>query len=79
MRENILKQKNEMKNLKLNGFEIYLLQESLKHYKTLVANEEFPKNSVVTKEYVEMMIAQLEEKLGEKTIKERVRELNATS
>ena len=62
-----------MKNLKLNGFEIYLLQESLKHYKTLVANEEFPKNSVVTKEYVEMMIAQLEEKLGEKTIKERVR------
>ncbi len=68
-----------MKNLKLNGFEIYLLQESLKHYKTLVANEEFPKNSVVTKEYVEMMIAQLEEKLGEKTIKERVRELNATS
>jgi len=79
LRENILKQKNEMKNLKLNGFEIYLLQESLKHYKTLVANEEFPKNSVVTKEYVEMMIAQLEEKLGEKTIKERVRELNATS
>jgi len=79
LRENILKQKNEMKNLKLNGFEIYLLQESLKHYKTLVANEEFPKNFVVTKEYVEMMIAQLEEKLGEKTIKERVRELNATS
>jgi len=79
LRENILKQKNEMKNLKLNGFEIYLLQESLKHYKTFLANEEFPKNSVVTKEYVEMMIAQLEEKLGEKTIKERVRELNATS
>lgn len=68
-----------MKNLKLGGFEIYLLQESLKHYKILIAKEEFPKNSVVTKEYVEMMIAQLEEKLAEKTTKEKIRELNATS
>jgi hypothetical protein len=68
-----------MKNLKLGGFEIYLLQESLKHYKSLVAKEEFPKNSVVTKEYVEMMIAQLEDKLAEKTIKEKGRELNATT
>ena len=66
-----------MKNLKLGGFEIYLLQEALKHYKNLVMTEEFPKNSVVTKEYVEMMISQLEEKLNEKTIKEKVRELNA--
>lgn len=66
-----------MKNLKLGGFEIYLLQESLKHYKYLVVKEEFPKNSVVTKEYVEMMIAQLEEKLAEKTIKEKIKELNA--
>lgn len=66
-----------MKNLIVGGFEIYLLQEALKHYKTLVAQEEFPKNSFVTKEYVEMMIVQLEEKLNEKTIKEKIRELNA--
>lgn len=66
-----------MKNFKLNGFEIYLLQESLKNYKSLISQEDFPKNSVVTKEYVEMMIQQLEEKLTEKTVKERIRELNA--
>ncbi len=68
-----------MKNLKLGGFEVYLLQEALKHYKTLVSQEDFPKNSVVTKEYVEMMIAQVEEKLNETTIKEKVRRLNATA
>ena len=68
-----------MKNLKLAGFEVYLLQEALKHYKTLVSQEEFPKNSVVTKEYVEMMIAQVEEKLNEITIKEKVGRLNATA
>ena len=68
-----------MKNLKLAGFEVYLLQEALKHYKTLVSQEEFPKNSVVTKEYVEMMITQVEEKLNETTIKEKVRRLNATA
>ena len=66
-----------MKNIKLDDFEIYLLQESLKHYKSLIAKEDFPKNSVVTKEYVEMMIQQLEEKLIEKTVKEKIRELNA--
>ena len=66
-----------MKNLKLGGFEVYLLQEALKHYKTLISQEEFPKNSFVTKEYVEMMITQLEEKLNEKTIKEKIRGLNA--
>ena len=68
-----------MQNIKLSDFEIYLLQESLKHYKTLIAEEDFPKHSVVTKEYVEMMIAQLEEKLNEKSNKEKTRELNATA
>ena len=66
-----------MKNLKLAGFEIYLLQEALKHYKILISKEEFPKNSIVTREYVEMMIAQLEVKLNEITKKEKIRELNA--
>ncbi|MEI7978138.1 MAG: hypothetical protein WCI53_04780 [Bacteroidota bacterium] len=66
-----------MKNIKISEFEIYLLHESLKHYKTLIAKEEFPKNSFVTKEYIEMMIHQLEEKLKEKSVKEKIKELNA--
>ncbi len=68
-----------MKNIKLSDFEIYLLQESLKHYKNLLPKEEFPSNSFLTKGYVAMMIQQLEEKLNEKTVKERIRELNATA
>lgn len=66
-----------MKNVKLGGFEIYLLQESLNNYKELLAKQEFPKNSIVTREYVEMMIKQIEEKFKEKTVKQKVRELNA--
>jgi len=68
-----------MKSIKLSDFEIYLLQESLKNYKSLITKKDFPKNSVVTKKYVEMMIQQTEEKLTEKTVKERIRELNATA
>jgi len=60
-----------MKNIKLSEFEIYLLQEALNHYKNLISKEELPKNSVVTKQYVEMMIAQLEEKLNEKPLKKK--------
>lgn len=66
-----------MKNIKLSDFEIYLLQESLKNYKSLISKEDFPKNSVVTKEYVEMMIKQVEEKLEEKSVLEKIGELNA--
>lgn len=66
-----------MKNIKLSDFEIYLLQESLKNYKTLIVKKDFPKNSIVTKEYLEMMIQQLEEKLIEKPFKEIIQELNA--
>ena len=65
-----------MKNIKLSGFEIYLLQESLKNYKSLISKEDFPKNSVVTKEYLEMMIKQLEEKLAEKSVMQKIGELN---
>lgn len=68
-----------MKNLKLAGFEIYLLQESLKHYKLLIAKEEFPQNSIVTKGYVESMIAQLQEKLKEITIEEQLRKEDRTA
>lgn len=65
-----------MKNLKIAGFEIYLLQESLKHYKSLVEKEEFSKNSVVTKDYVLGMIVQLEEKLDAITEKEKIKDRN---
>ena len=68
-----------MKNIKLSDFKIYFLKESLKNYEYLLAKEDFPKNSVVTKEYVEMMILQLEEKLIEKFVKEKIKELNATA
>jgi hypothetical protein len=68
-----------MKNIKLSDFDMYLLQESLKNYKSLIYKEDFPRNAVVTKEYLKMMIKQLEEKLIEKTVKERIRELNATT
>lgn len=68
-----------MKNIKLSEFEIYLLQESLKNYKTLVSQEEFPKNSFVTKEHVLNTIAQLEETLSEETLKEKANRLHATT
>ncbi len=68
-----------MQNIKLSNFDIYLLQESLKNYKVLISKEEFPKNSIVTKGYVEIMVFQLEEKLNETTIKEKVKRLNATT
>jgi hypothetical protein len=60
-----------MKNLKLASFEIYLLKEALKYYKSLVEKEEFAKNSFVTKNYVMNMISQLEEKLDAITEKEK--------
>ncbi|MBK9793152.1 MAG: hypothetical protein IPP60_08625 [Sphingobacteriales bacterium] len=66
-----------MKNIKLSEFEIYILKESLIHYKETLEKQEFPKNSIVTKEYVKMTIKQVEEKFNEKAIKQRMRELNA--
>ena len=68
-----------MKNLRISEFEGYLLQEALKHYKASIAKEEFPDKSIVTKDYIEMMVSQLEEKLSGKTIKEKIREFNATT
>ncbi len=68
-----------MKNLKLGGFEIYLLQESLKHYKSLIEQKEFPKNSIVTKGYVESMITQLEDKLSEQIKDEHLKKVYGTA
>lgn len=61
-----------MKHVKLSEFEIYLVNESLKSYKQLISECEFPTNSIITKEYVTMMIRQLEEKLNSKTLTSKV-------
>lgn len=68
-----------MKNLKLGGFEIYLLQESLKHYRSLIENKEFPNNSIITKGYVESMISQLESKLSEQIKNNQLRRKYGTA
>lgn len=52
-----------MKTLKIGGFECYLLEEALKMFKKKVVKQKFPEHSVVTKDYVLMMITQLEEAL----------------
>ena len=67
-----------MNNSELSKFDIYLLKESLKQYNELLSKEDSPKNSVVTKEYFEITITQLEEKLNNTTIN-KVRRLNATT
>lgn len=61
-----------MKHVKLSEFEIYLINESLKNYKQLISECEFPTSSIITKEYVTMMIRQLEEKLNSKTLTSKV-------
>jgi len=55
-----------MKSIKLTEYESFLLQEALNHYKSLIEKEEFPKNSIVTKEYIEVSIQELKEKLKNK-------------
>jgi hypothetical protein len=68
-----------MKSIKLSEFEIYLLQESLKYYKELLSRQEFSKNSIMTKEYVEMMIQQIEIKFTENPVKQKIKRLYATT
>lgn len=58
-----------MKNVKLSDFEIYLINESLKNYKIPLSKQEFPPNSIVTKEYISMMVTQVEEKLNDVPLK----------
>jgi hypothetical protein len=48
-----------MKKVALTGFQKYLISESLAHYNDLIEKEEFPKNSIVTKEYLQNEIEQL--------------------
>ena len=68
-----------MKNITLGGFEIYILKESLKHFKKLMAEENFPNSSFATNEYLEMTFARLEKKLTGGNTEETIRELNATA
>ena len=68
-----------MKNIKLTGYENFLLQEALKHFKLIVLKEDFPKNSIITREFVEYTITELEEKLSEHTVSEKIKKLNATA
>lgn len=68
-----------MKSIKLSEFEIYLLQESLKYYKELLSRQEFSKNSIMTREYVEMMIQQIEIKFTENPVKQKIKGLYATT
>lgn len=52
-----------MKTIQISTFESFLIEEALKNYKSLVQKEDFPDRSIVTKQYVEMMIEQIESKL----------------
>jgi hypothetical protein len=48
-----------MKKSSLTGFQKYLIGEALDKYNDLISKEEFPKNSIITKEYLQSEIEQL--------------------
>jgi hypothetical protein len=48
-----------MKKVALTGFQKYLIGEALGHYNDLIEKQEFPKNSIITKEYLQSEIEQL--------------------
>jgi hypothetical protein len=48
-----------MKKVALTGFQKYLISEALGHYNDLIEKEEFPKNSIVTKQYLQMQIEEV--------------------
>jgi hypothetical protein len=48
-----------MKKVALTGFQKYLIGEALAHYNDLIEKQEFPKNSIITKEYLQSEIDQL--------------------
>ena len=48
-----------MKKSSLTGFQKYLIGEALGHYNDLIEKQEFPKNSIITKEYLQSEIDQL--------------------
>ena len=48
-----------MKKVALTGFHKYVIGQALKHYNDLIDKEEFPKNSIITKEYLQMQIEEV--------------------
>jgi len=48
-----------MKKIELTGFQKYLIGEALDKYNEIIEKEEFPKNSIITKEYLQSEIEQL--------------------
>jgi len=48
-----------MKKVALSGFHKYVIGQALNHYNDLINKEEFPKNSIITKEYLQMQIEEL--------------------
>jgi hypothetical protein len=58
-----------MKKVALTGFHKYVIGQALGHYIDLIDKETFPKNSIITKEYLQMQIEEVLEllNLDEKT------------
>ena len=48
-----------MKKVALTGFHKYVIGQALGHYNDLINKEEFPKNSIITKEYLQMQIEEV--------------------
>ncbi len=48
-----------MKKVALTGFHKYVIGLALTHYNDLLEKEEFPKNSIITKEYLQMQIEEV--------------------
>jgi hypothetical protein len=48
-----------MKKVTLTGFHKYVITQALGHYTDLINKEEFPKNSIITKEYLQMQLQEV--------------------
>jgi len=48
-----------MKKVALTGLHKYVITQALGHYNDLIDKEEFPKNSIITKEYLQMQIQEV--------------------
>lgn len=54
-----------MKKVQLTGFHKYVIGQALGHYNDLIDKEVFPKNSIITKEYLQMQLKEVLEILKE--------------
>ena len=53
-----------MKKVALTGFHKYVIGQALGQYIDLIEKENFPKNSIITKEYLQMQIEEVLELLN---------------